>query len=80
MPYAATLTTTTLPFACGTDSTRRIRLWHLRRLEAKERFNETWVSDNSCYGHNPGDKQPFHNLFSQNTAELAEEPKTDEVL
>lgn len=45
-----------------------VRLWHLRRLAASENFNETWVADNSCYGHNPDDKQPFHNLFIEDTA------------
>eukprot|EP00752_Nemacystus_decipiens_P013022 g11520.t1 len=43
------------------------RLWHLRRLEASKSFNEVWVPDHSCYGHNPDDIQPFHNLFLQDT-------------
>jgi len=28
------------------------RLWHLSRLEQKPSFNETWISDNTCTGHN----------------------------
>ncbi|CAM9975327.1 unnamed protein product [Ectocarpus fasciculatus] len=43
------------------------RLWHLRRLEvganSETRFDETWIPDHFCYGHNPEDTQPFRNLF-----------------
>lgn len=57
-----------------------VRLWHLRRLEASESFNETWVSDHTCYGHNPDDKQPFHNLFLEDTAVPAQAEADPEVL
>ena len=39
------------------------RLWHLMRLEGSEDFDETWVADHPCYGHNPEDIMPFHSLF-----------------
>lgn len=39
------------------------RLWHLARLEQKEVFDETWISDATCVGHNEEDVQPFHDLF-----------------
>eukprot|EP00903_Cladosiphon_okamuranus_P022443 g20643.t1 len=41
------------------------RLWHLNRLEdsGQTHFDETWRDDHPCYGHNPGDVQPFHDLF-----------------
>ncbi|CBJ31176.1 putative scytonemin-related tyrosinase [Ectocarpus siliculosus] len=41
------------------------RLWHLNRLEDVngEGFDETWRDDHFCYGHNPADVQPFHDLF-----------------
>ncbi|CAM9472098.1 unnamed protein product, partial [Hapterophycus canaliculatus] len=38
------------------------RLWHLKRLAAKD-FDETWDPYHTCVGHNPEDLQPFHNLF-----------------
>ncbi|CAM9196291.1 unnamed protein product [Pylaiella littoralis] len=41
------------------------RLWHLKRInEVEGEFDHTWVHSKSvCYGHNPGDTQPFHDLF-----------------
>eukprot|EP00752_Nemacystus_decipiens_P001330 g1320.t1 len=39
------------------------RLWHLARMEQKPIFNETWISDSTCIGHNEDDVQPFHDLF-----------------
>lgn len=41
------------------------RLWHLIRLEDVngQGFDETWRDDHFCYGHNPADVQPFHDLF-----------------
>lgn len=45
------------------------RLWHLRRLEASDSFDEEWISDHTCYGHNPEDVQPFHDLFLEDDAE-----------
>ncbi|CAB1110722.1 unnamed protein product [Ectocarpus sp. CCAP 1310/34] len=39
------------------------RLWHLSRLEQDPVFNETWISDSTCVGHNADDVQPFHDLF-----------------
>ena len=33
------------------------------RLEGNEDFDETWAADHPCYGHNPEDIMPFHNLF-----------------
>ncbi|CAM9529630.1 unnamed protein product [Ectocarpus sp. 12 AP-2014] len=39
------------------------RLWHLSRLEQNPVFNETWISDSTCVGHNADDVQPFHDLF-----------------
>lgn len=38
------------------------RAWHLTRL-GNHQFNDTWVADHTCYGHNPDDTQPFFNLF-----------------
>ena len=26
-------------------------------------YEETWIDDNVCYGHNPTDIQPFHDMF-----------------
>lgn len=67
-PFELFATLTTPPFAHETYP-ETCRLWHLRRLEASESFNETWLADHSCYGHNPDDFQPFHNLFIQDTPE-----------
>ena len=39
------------------------RLWHLIRLEGLKGFDETWIPDHPCYGHNPEDTTPFHDLF-----------------
>ena len=39
------------------------RLWHLRRLQPVTNFDESWSDESSCYGHNPSDIQPFHDLF-----------------
>lgn len=47
------------------------RLWHLSRLDPVPGFDETWRDDHSCYGHNPTDVQPFHNLF------IGDEPPED---
>eukprot|EP00903_Cladosiphon_okamuranus_P013119 g12236.t1 len=55
------------------------RLWHLRRLEASESFDETWIADHTCYGHNPDDFQPFHNLFVKDTPSPAEDRREKEV-
>ena len=39
-------------------------MWHLNRLEDNPTFDQTWPTDDTvCYGHNPGDVQPFHDLF-----------------
>lgn len=45
------------------DKRLSTRLWHLSRLEQKPVFNETWISDSTCVGHNADDIQPFHDLF-----------------
>ena len=39
------------------------RRWHLIRLEGQEDFDETWIPDHPCYGHNPDDTTPLHGLF-----------------
>ena len=26
-------------------------------------FDDVWLDDHTCYGHNPKDIQPFHDLF-----------------
>lgn len=41
------------------------RLWHLTRLDRAEGFDETWINDAECYGHNSGDVQPFHDMFPE---------------
>ena len=41
------------------------RIWHLQRLENDSPFDETWLDDHPCYGHNPSDVQPFFNLFDK---------------
>ena len=33
------------------------------RFDQGDGFNETWINDSDCYGHNSGDIQPFHDLF-----------------
>ena len=37
------------------------RIWHLKRLVAKDRagYDEAWAPDHACYGHNPDDLQPW---------------------
>lgn len=54
------------------------RLWHFRRLQGEDRFDDTWVTSESvCYGDNPDDIQPFSNLFkSQQPARIAEDEGT----
>ncbi|CAN0097768.1 unnamed protein product [Ectocarpus sp. 6 AP-2014] len=53
------------------------RLWHLRRLEVMSKndsvFDETWIPDHFCYGHNPDDIQPFRNLFLHDSVVEVEE-------
>ncbi|CAN0353347.1 unnamed protein product [Ectocarpus sp. 6 AP-2014] len=40
------------------------RLWQLRRLQ-DDAFDDTWVpSEFVCFGHNPGDTLPFHDMFA----------------
>jgi|MDSY01.2.fsa_nt_gb hypothetical protein len=41
------------------------RLWHFKRLGNQKNFDETWDPYHTCYGHNPGDYQPFKNLFDE---------------
>lgn len=36
-------------------------------------FNDDWADDHTCYGHNPTDIQPFHDLF----LDLKEEGQRD---
>lgn len=59
-------------------TTHNNRLWHLLRLEADQTFDDTWIDDHPCYGHNPGDIQPFHNLFlgDDNSEELGNDLNT----
>lgn len=50
------------------------------RLDADEGFDETWVDDHPCYGHNPEDVQPFHSLFlGDDTTEGLGEDAFDQV-
>ena len=48
-------------------------------------YVETWVDNDACYGHNPTDIQPFHDLFLSeggdwSTAEDSTDNVTDDVM
>ena len=47
------------------------------RLEGNEDFDETWAADHPCYGHNPEDIMPFHNLFLEDTIGEQEHEEED---
>lgn len=55
-------------------------LWHLSRLEGSDttQFDETWRDDHPCYGHNPSDVQPFHDLFLRQASVDGGEEKEEE--
>lgn len=58
----------------------RLRLWHLNRLENRPTFDQRWrIDETACYGHNPGDMQPFHDLFPlSDTAAATTATKNDD--
>ncbi|CAM9867117.1 unnamed protein product, partial [Ascophyllum nodosum] len=56
------------------------RLWHLRRLRHDPDFDETWFDDHFCYGHNPNDVQPFHDLFGDSHRDIITEDSTNDAL
>lgn len=58
---------------------RKLRLWHLARMEQKPIFNETWISDATCVGHNEDDVQPFHDLFLEEQVSDREGEASSEV-
>lgn len=43
----------------------------MTRLKRPAGFDETWIDDAECYGHNSGDVQPFHDLFPDYDEDLA---------
>eukprot|EP00904_Undaria_pinnatifida_P005044 jgi/Undpi1/166/HiC_scaffold_1.g00163.m1 len=53
------------------------RLWHLSRLQSVKNFDATWRDDHSCYGHNPTDIQPFHDLFLDGKGQGARDDAED---
>lgn len=40
-------------------------------------FDATWRDDHSCYGHNPTDIQPFHDLFLDGKGQGARDDAED---
>eukprot|EP00903_Cladosiphon_okamuranus_P007185 g6977.t1 len=48
-------------------------------MEQKPIFNETWVSDSTCVGHNEHDVQPFHDLFLEERVSGREGEESSEV-
>lgn len=80
-----TMSTVTLtsPFSCPPstldDQKPNTRLWHLARMEQKSIFDETWISDSTCVGHNEYDVQPFHDLFLEEQVSEREGEASSEV-
>lgn len=48
-------------------------------MEQKAVFDETWISDSTCFGHNEEDVQPFHDLFLEEAVSEREGEASSEV-
>ena len=74
------LSAATSPYILVLSMHTRQRLWHLRRLRHDPDFDETWFDDHFCYGHNPNDVQPFHDLFGDSHRDIITEDSTNDAL
>lgn len=48
-------------------------------MEQKAVFDETWISDSTCVGHNEDDVQPFHDLFLEEKVSEREGERSSDV-